>query len=258
MQKLLHISDLHFGPPFVEAAGNAILAHLENEKFDAIVVTGDLTQRARVSQFVQAAAFLKKLENHAKIVVMPGNHDIPLYRAWERIFHPYRLFHDLVSKDRNSVLMRDGMIIVGLDSTHPFYRIKGGRLGKTATTFAQKALAEAKPGLRRVIALHHPLFLGSDAVANTALIDTFLSWDVDLVLCGHSHVRLARKVEDRKGRSFVLSQCGTSTSIRGRGDEAGRNSLNEIILDEKNTTVKMFELNPQSQAFEKVGEETFK
>jgi 3',5'-cyclic AMP phosphodiesterase CpdA len=128
--KLLHISDLHFGPPYVPEAGDAILAYATADSPGAVIVTGDLTQRARVKQFVQAGAFLRQLEGRTRVVVVPGNHDIPLYRVWDRLFHPYRLFHSLVSKDRNTVLGLDKVTVVGIDSTHPLLRLTNGRLGK--------------------------------------------------------------------------------------------------------------------------------
>lgn len=255
MIKLLHISDLHFGPPYIKAAGDAILAQVATGAYAAVVATGDLTQRARVTQFVQAGAFLKSLESHARVIVIPGNHDIPLYRIWDRLMHPYRLFHTQVSKDRNPVLHLDDVTIIGLDSTHPLLRISNGRLGKTQLNFGKKALQEAHLQKYRAIALHHPLFLDPDFTGPDGILEMFLDWGVDLVFCGHAHSGLAQRVKDSRDRSLIISQCGTSTSSRGRGEGEGKNSINEIELSDSNIRVRLMEYNEGH--FKAVREEIF-
>jgi len=83
---LLQISDPHFGtedPGAVEA-----LVPLVHEKRPGLVVlSGDITQRARRGQFEAARRFLDRLPA-AALVVIPGNHDIPLFNVFGRLLRP--------------------------------------------------------------------------------------------------------------------------------------------------------------------------
>ncbi|MCA9205576.1 MAG: metallophosphoesterase, partial [Planctomycetales bacterium] len=76
---ILHISDLHFGPPYVPRVGEALLREAALVRADVIVASGDFTQRAKPEQFAAARKFLDSLPA-APVVVVPGNHDVPLYR----------------------------------------------------------------------------------------------------------------------------------------------------------------------------------
>ena len=93
MRTIAHISDIHFGridPPIVEA----IVADISSMSPSLVVISGDLTQRARAGQFRDAAAFLARLPKPQ--LVVPGNHDIPLFDVFSRFFSPlgnYRKIH---------------------------------------------------------------------------------------------------------------------------------------------------------------------
>ena len=88
---LLQISDLHFGPPYRKEAGEAVLRLASQLPLDAIIVSGDLTQRAKREQFEAARDFLSHLPSVPQLVI-PGNHDVPLYRFFERMLTPHRLY----------------------------------------------------------------------------------------------------------------------------------------------------------------------
>ena len=64
---------------------------------DLIAISGDLTQRAREREFVQAQAFLHTLPD-PKIVV-PGNHDVPLYNIVARFLAPLERYKRIVSME---------------------------------------------------------------------------------------------------------------------------------------------------------------
>ena len=96
MLTILHISDLHFGMPYLPEVGEAVLRAAPALKPDAVVVSGDLTQRARDEEFAAARAFLDRLPDVPRVVV-PGNHDVPLYNVFQRFGSPfgkYRRFID--------------------------------------------------------------------------------------------------------------------------------------------------------------------
>src|SRR5689334_179320 len=86
---LLHVSDLHFGPPYVTEVGEALQSFAAQLAPTAIIASGDFTQRAKAEQFAAARAFLDRLPR-VPLVVTPGNHDVPLYRVAERLLDPYR------------------------------------------------------------------------------------------------------------------------------------------------------------------------
>src|SRR3954468_19590483 len=111
MLTILHISDLHFGPFYVPAVGEHLLKAAAELKPDVIVASGDFSQRAKIQEFKDARAFLDALPDVPKIVI-PGNHDVPLYRVFERIFHPYMNYQQYISKDLETCYMSDQAIIV--------------------------------------------------------------------------------------------------------------------------------------------------
>jgi 3',5'-cyclic AMP phosphodiesterase CpdA len=80
MRHLLHISDVHFGPPHRPELAEKVLEFADRRKPDAVVLSGDLTQRAKPEQFRQARRFVDRFP--APALVVPGNHDVPLYRFW--------------------------------------------------------------------------------------------------------------------------------------------------------------------------------
>ena len=86
---LLHLSDLHFGTER-EVCIQAIQQFCQQHRPEAIVVSGDLTQRARFKQFYACRQFLDSLS--LPYLVVPGNHDIPLYQVWNRFFSPFVLY----------------------------------------------------------------------------------------------------------------------------------------------------------------------
>ena len=90
MALLLHLSDTHFGTE-IPAVVAALLDLSRRLKPDVAVLSGDVTQRARRAQFEAAATFMQALQAHAKLV-LPGNHDLPLFNLWGRCTAPYAGF----------------------------------------------------------------------------------------------------------------------------------------------------------------------
>ena len=90
--RLFHVSDIHFG-----AENRAALASVERaisaEAPDALICTGDITQRAKHSEYAAAAAWFEGLG--VPVVLEPGNHDMPYYNLFERFADPYRRYRRL-------------------------------------------------------------------------------------------------------------------------------------------------------------------
>lgn len=236
MPDILHISDLHFGPPFLPDRAEAVQELAERTPPDVVVVSGDFTQRAKRSQFEAAAAYLERFE--APVVVTPGNHDVPLYRVWERFLSPHGLYRQAISDELDTVTRVGEMTIVSLNSTRSL-TLDNGRLDGEQLEFAANAFDEAPDeDLRAVVTHHHlappPGFSRNGVMprARRALAE-FRRQGVHLVLAGHMHRAYIGDSLDffpggAREEGIVIVQCGTTTSARGRGRERFTNSLNYL------------------------------
>lgn len=236
--RLLHISDLHFGRPYVPEAGEALLEQARELEPDCIVVSGDLTQRAKVSQFRSARLFLDRLPL-CPMMVVAGNHDIPLYRFWERLFAPYRNYLAFLPGRLDTVLTLPWATIVGLNSTSPYGRIRGGRLSDAQLALCESRFRSAPPEHLRVVVHHHQLnsaLVGHESIRNAeAVVEAYDRLGVDLVLAGHIHFAHAESIRSivpklEHARTWIV-HCGTTVSSRNRPPEADSNSFNWIAVD---------------------------
>ena len=81
MTTVFHVSDLHFGWPAVPEQIDAIEQIIHESRFDVVVISGDLTQRARSGEFQRAAAFIRDARKVSRVIAVPGNHDVKWWRA---------------------------------------------------------------------------------------------------------------------------------------------------------------------------------
>ncbi len=154
MNVLMHLSDLHFGAhdPQVCTAAQRLAQRLGVEM---VVVSGDLTQRATAAQFELAARFLQGL--HARsTLVLPGNHDLPLFAWWMRWGRSYERFAQQFGLDQEPVRQMGPFYVVGVNTTRP-WRHERGSLSAAQIEDVVRRLAQAPPGAWRIVASHHPL-----------------------------------------------------------------------------------------------------
>ena len=241
MLTILHVSDLHFGPPYRPEVGEALLAFAHELEPDAIVASGDFTQRARDEQFAAARAYLDRLPT-VPTVTTPGNHDVPLYRVMERLFSPLELYQKHISEELDTVTVLPEAIIVSLNSTAPRRATVNGRIHRTQLEFAARAFDGAPPEKFRIIVAHHHFAPPPDfdrvAVMPKAkrALDAFTRMRVDMIMGGHLHrAYLGNSLDVYAGldreHGIVIVQSGTSTSRRGRAREQEKNSFNVVRLD---------------------------
>ncbi len=208
---------------------------------DAIVVSGDFTQRATVEQYQAAAAFLDRLPDVPRLYV-PGNHDVPLYRIRERFTDPHGLYQKYITPELNPVLSLDHAVIVGIDSTSPRTAISNGRIHPWQLAMAERVFAAAPLGAIRIVVAHHHFAPAPDYLRDRTMPQTkraimrFVEDDVDMILGGHLHRAYIGNTLDvfpgrHRERGIVIVQSGTSTSRRGRGREREKNSFNVIDID---------------------------
>jgi 3',5'-cyclic AMP phosphodiesterase CpdA len=267
MLSLLHISDLHFGPPYVPRVGEALLRMADRLAPDAIVASGDFTQRARPEQFAEARAYLDRLPG-VPLIVVPGNHDIPLYRIAERLTQPHRLYREHISEDLDTVLRLDAATIVALDSTAPWRAISNGRIRRWQLEFCERAFADTRPEQARILIAHHhfapaPDYEGGEVMPRARrALDLFAKLRVDLILGGHLHrAYIGNSLdvypgEDRE-HGIIIVQCGTSTSRRGRGREREKNSFNLIRLGADDIEIIHYMYFDDADGFAAIGRHLF-
>ena len=241
MITLLHVSDLHFGPPFLPEVAEAVQKFAAQLQPTAIVASGDFTQRAREDQFRDARAFLDRFPR-VPLVVTPGNHDVPLYRVAERLFSPFDLYRKHIHPELNTVTHIPGAVIVALNSMAPLRHTVNGHISREQLDYARRALAETDDETLRIIVAHHhfappPDWEGGDVMPGAKrALDAFTAMKVDVILGGHLHrayIGSSLDVyagEDRE-HGITIVQSGTTTSRRGRAREAEKNSFNVVRLD---------------------------
>ena len=222
----MHLSDLHFGridPAIVEPLRRAVM----ETKPDLVAISGDFTQRARRSQFAAARAFIASLD--VKTLVVPGNHDIPLYDVVSRLVAPLDYYRRYISSDLEPEYHDEEMIVLGVNTARALiFPFGEGRISEEQVDRIIKRLATVPKPLLRVIVTHHPFdvppgvherrLLGRNEMAMARLADS----NADLFLSGHLHISHVSHTVDRYdigGHSALIVQAGT-VSTRGRGGQA--------------------------------------
>jgi 3',5'-cyclic AMP phosphodiesterase CpdA len=224
-----------------------------------IAVSGDLTQRARNVQFASARAFLDTLT--APLVVVPGNHDVPLYDVIRRFARPLKRFHRYVGGYARYI--DDELAVVGADTTRSF-TIKDGGLTRLAVDTILAEFAEVAPAATRMLVCHHPFDRvprGATRWAFPAVwtdaVSTLVEHGVDIILTGHRHLSYAGHSATRyrtSGRAAVIVEAGTATSVRGRGEA---NAFNVLHVDREAINVERQEWQPQEDRFVAAQEDRF-
>jgi 3',5'-cyclic AMP phosphodiesterase CpdA len=255
LRSLLHISDVHFGPPHLPRVARGVLQMIDQRRPDAVVLSGDLTQRARPEQFREARAFVDAIP--VPVVVVPGNHDVPMYRFWERILDPFGAYRRWFAEELEPVYRADGLLVVGINTAYN-WTIKEGRITLDRLLAVGELLAAAPDGVFKVVVAHHHLIpppnFGTQTVLSSAYeaIDLFSTVGVDLILSGHLHQAYIGNSEEfyPKGRPpVVILHSGTTTSNRGRMGERERNTCNWIAYDEQSMVVSHLRWHRDSERF---------
>jgi 3',5'-cyclic AMP phosphodiesterase CpdA len=229
VRTIAHLSDLHFGredPAVVEA----LVADLAAVRPSLVAVSGDLTQRARSMQFRAARAFLDRLP--APRLVVPGNHDVPLFDLVRRFADPLGRYRRLVSAEVDPVFEDEELVVVGV-STARSNVWKGGRISLSQIERVRLRLCDAG-GRSKVLVAHHPFAPGAAPSALVGRGATALraleACGLDLVLTGHLHRGHAgelRHPAHAVGRALLTLHASTAVSRRRRGEP---NSYNLVRL----------------------------
>lgn len=225
MRRILHVSDLHFGrtrPDLVEPLVQ-LCADLSP---DLVAASGDFTQRARRSQFVDAKAFLDRLS--APWLAVPGNHDISLDNVLVRVLDPWGRYRALIHDDLSPRWEDEELCVIGLNTVNRFAH-QAGRIGDAAVAQIGAAYRES-PDKTLVVVMHHPLEHppGSDKAPmrhRLRGVEALGKAGADIVLSGHLHHHHVAPLSTAPG--ILLVQAGTGLSTRVREEP---NTLNFLTI----------------------------
>lgn len=217
MTRLLHISDLHFGA-VDDRLVPLLLAAAQDLRPDVTVISGDLTQRARPDQFEAARAFIDRLPG--PVLVVPGNHDMPLWNLALRLLAPLSRYRAAIRHDVEPSLCVGRAVLQGVNTANPFVW-KSGRLHKRSRDRLASTFGTAPDGAMRIAVLHHapvPAADGTpaDMAAPLAVLSALAGVGTDIVLSGHTHMPHAGFGDSAAGVLYL--QVGTTISTRLKTD----------------------------------------
>ncbi len=258
MRRLIHLSDLHFGradPAIVQP----LLGFITTTKPDLVAVSGDLTQRARSEQFLQARNFLDAIAS-PKIVV-PGNHDVPLHNIFARLFRKLDRFRRFISDDLEPFYVDDEIAVSGI-STARALTGKNGRINSQQLEKLRARFDTVSKNIK-IVVTHHPFDLPPGVVGDRVIMRAEAAMKalalipVDMLLAGHFHVAGTTRTTTRykiDNFSALIVASGTAISTRGRGQP---NSLNVIEIDAPKITITQHHWQPGAHTFEPFSIEHF-
>lgn len=260
MRTIVHLSDLHFG-----RVDQDLLRPLQELVVklapDVVVVSGDLTQRAKTEEFKAARAWLDTLPGPQ--IVVPGNHDIPLYNVASRFLAPLRKYLRYVTLDLAPEYVDDEIAVLGINTARSL-TFKDGRVNKEQLAQMRQRMQAVGPEHTRIIVTHHPFDL-PDTFDKDDLVDrapmamqAFAECGVDVLLAGHLHASHAGNSAQRykiSGYAALVVQAGTATSTRGRGES---NSFNVLRVSPDDVEVERYSWVEGTASFEKVHTECFR
>jgi len=217
-RRIDHLSDLHFGRTD-PAVVPALLRRLNDDPADLVVVSGDLTMRARRREYHEAAEFLAALRS--PWLAVPGNHDITAYFPWERFADPYRRWRELLHAEVEPEWRDDAVAVIGLNTVSRGGLRRdwaGGRMHRSRLLRLLQRVRATPPGLFRIVVAHHPFLAPPDAPDTPTLnraersLRAFARAGVRLVLAGHLH------------RGYA-ADAPLGASLPGEGDAGGSAGL---------------------------------
>ena len=272
MPRILHVSDLHFGAPSVPEQVAALEQIVEQGRFNAIVISGDLTQRTRRREFAQAQAFIARCEKHGPVFTIPGNHDTAWWMAPAGIGITglmHARYRKYINESLEPVLRIPGITIVGLNSSHgiqPFTLTARprdlsvvGAIKDEQWASARAAFSASPAGDLKVLVVHHNILRGRlsnrwGLVNREAGIAQAAGTGADIVLCGHDHQERIEQV--RVGDRLLVVSTANTLTTRVRGDLPA--SFNMVSAADETITVTPWLWNEKALSFAAGSDQCFR
>jgi 3',5'-cyclic AMP phosphodiesterase CpdA len=221
---LLQISDTHFGTEQPEVV-RALLDLHRQERPRVVVLSGDITQRARGAQFAAAKAFTDQLQG-STLLSLPGNHDIPLYNLFGRLVVPYSGYSRHFGRELMPQVQTPELLVLGVNTTRR-YRHVDGEVSRAQIDSVATRLAQAGREQLRVVVTHQPVHVIRESDlhnllhGHAAAIAAWSAAGADVIMGGHIHLpylRLLSEAHPRLPRRVWALQAGTAVSSRVRGN----------------------------------------
>lgn len=216
---IFHVSDVHFGVEDRRAL-DCVARAVAAEQPDALICTGDLTQRAKHSEYAAAQEWFASLG--VPILLEPGNHDMPYYNLLERFSDPYRRYRAL-SGAVEGVLESDDLVFVSLKTTvraQPRFPWSDGIVTQKALQETLGNIAALRDDPRSlIVTAHHPLLGPQQSRKNPTIggqraFATIAEAGADAIMTGHVHVPFD-EIREVDGKSARMIGAGTlSTRLR--------------------------------------------
>ncbi|MCE9581456.1 MAG: metallophosphoesterase [Planctomycetes bacterium] len=259
MRIIAHLSDLHFGR-VDEALLEPLRLRVRELAPHLVVVSGDLTQRARPSQFLAARRYLDSLPQPQ--VVVPGNHDVPLYNVFQRFFQPFHKYRRFINEDLEPGFCDEEIAVVGINTSRSF-TWKEGSINAGQVAKVRAKLFGGPANVAKIIVTHHPFDVpeGRDEnqlVARAEMaMKVFAECGADILLSGHLHTTHTTHSAERyriPGHSALIVQAGSATSTRTRGES---NSFNVLHVTPGDIRIDRYTWEPGKNEFSHAGSEEF-
>jgi 3',5'-cyclic AMP phosphodiesterase CpdA len=231
VRAIAQLSDPHFGRVDADVQ-RALLCDLKRARLDLVLLTGDITQRARRAEYRAARAFIEALPA-VPWLALPGNHDIPLFDLFTRCTAPYRLYRRFVCAELEPCYADETFALRCVNAVRAARHKHGSLSVQQIERIAAQLRASRRPF--ELIATHHPLAVPrSEDLRNLArgaqtALRAWTDAGADLFLGGHIHLPYCGAVRPQgSARSAVLLQAGTAISTRVR--RGAPHSYNRIVL----------------------------
>lgn len=239
---LMHISDLHAGPPFNPEKAELIIREAEELQPDLMVLSGDMVQRADFrKQWLQIQGFVERLPQPR--LVVPGNHDIPRFDQVARFLWPFRRYQHYISRDLEPIFEHEDVVAIGVNTVRSF-TIEGGKLNREKIARLEERLKRYPDSVCKIVVMHHHVVMppGPPDQRKDVIVgakETLAALDrggAELVLCGHIHTSFignTLEFDPSLRQGTIIAQSGTTTSRRGRLWHRGKNSYNVIEIEDQ-------------------------
>ena len=253
MAVLLHVSDLHFGTELPEVVTALQRLHADLAP-DLVVASGDITQRATRRQFDEARRFFGTLAPR-HLLLLPGNHDVPLVNVALRLVDPYRRWRAAFGEVLEPVHENDDLLVIGVNTVRPRWH-KDGAVSPSQIAAVTRRLIASRPDQLRVVVTHQPAEVIRPGDRPDRLVraeEALRAWiaaGADLILGGHIHLPYVVSLADRYpeiGRQAWLAQAGTAVSHRTRSGIP--NSVNLIHTTGVALTIERFDYDDGAGRF---------
>jgi len=296
---ILHISDLHFGKNFhnysiKNGSGKKNLINILKEgivdEIGLVIITGDLVSCADANELqITVIDFLTKIcesfnLSKDKIVLVPGNHDIPLDKTDLVDYSHLRPFKNFLKEFYGEKKDITGVVEYSIgDKILQIIKMNSANFRNEFKEFGYinwsellenkvKKIGPKKENQIRIAILHHHLIPVAEFIVlskeeieknpfayNSTVIDAgsvikgLQELNVDLVLHGHQHIpailkfakgRRIRGTTELEGLDSPIIISSSGTFSRIPGNEFPTNTFSIIKIDDDRITIEISEFTP--------------